>query len=113
MQGRIDVESQEGIGTRFIVRLPMAAAHAEGRIMVDRPKLLIVEDDPGLQAQLKWAYDDFEVIVVGDRESALAALRAHEPAVVTLDLGLPPIPMARPRALPRWTRSWRSSPIPR
>jgi two-component system, NtrC family, response regulator len=60
--------------------------------MVDRPKLLIVEDDPGLQAQLKWAYDDFEVIVVGDRESALAALRAHEPSVVTLDLGLPPDP---------------------
>lgn len=60
--------------------------------MADRPKLLIVEDDPGLQAQLKWAYDDFEVIVVGDRASALAALRAHEPAVVTLDLGLPPDP---------------------
>jgi len=56
------------------------------------PKLLIVEDDPGLQAQLKWAYEDFEVIVVGDRASALAALRAEEPAVVTLDLGLPPDP---------------------
>ncbi len=56
------------------------------------PKLLIVEDDPGLQAQLKWAYDDFDVIVVGDRASALAALRAEEPAVVTLDLGLPPDP---------------------
>jgi len=57
-----------------------------------RPKLLIVEDDPGLQAQLKWAYDDFEVIVAGDRASALTALRAEEPAVVTLDLGLPPDP---------------------
>jgi two-component system NtrC family response regulator len=56
------------------------------------PKLLIVEDDPGLQAQLKWAYEDFEVIVAGDRASALAALRAEEPAVVTLDLGLPPDP---------------------
>jgi two-component system NtrC family response regulator len=56
------------------------------------PKLLIVEDDPGLQAQLKWAYEDFEVIVVGDRASALAALRTEEPAVVTLDLGLPPDP---------------------
>ena len=56
------------------------------------PKLLIVEDDPGLQAQLKWAYDDFEVIVAGDRASALTALRAEEPAVVTLDLGLPPDP---------------------
>lgn len=56
------------------------------------PKLLVVEDDEGLQAQLKWAYDDFEVVVAGDRESAVAALRAEEPAVVTLDLGLPPDP---------------------
>jgi len=56
------------------------------------PKLLIVEDDEGLQAQLKWAYEDFDVTIVGDRESALAALRAEEPSVVTLDLGLPPDP---------------------
>ena len=55
-----------------------------------KPKLLIVEDDPGLQAQLKWAYPDFTVIIAGDRASALTALRAEEPAVVTLDLGLPP-----------------------
>ncbi|AZI37422.1 putative two-component response regulator [Caenibius tardaugens NBRC 16725] len=58
----------------------------------DKPKLLIVEDDQGLQAQLKWAYDDFEVIIAGDRAAALAALRAEEPVVVTLDLGLPPDP---------------------
>ncbi|WP_114522182.1 PEP-CTERM-box response regulator transcription factor [Altererythrobacter sp. ZODW24] len=57
-----------------------------------KPKLLIVEDDAGLQAQLKWAYEDFEVIIAGDRESALTALRSEEPAVVTLDLGLPPDP---------------------
>ncbi|MFC3099329.1 PEP-CTERM-box response regulator transcription factor [Altererythrobacter lauratis] len=57
-----------------------------------KPKLLIIEDDEGLQAQLKWAYDDFDVVIVGDRESAIAALRAEEPAVVTLDLGLPPDP---------------------
>ncbi len=57
-----------------------------------KPKLLIVEDDEGLQAQLKWAYDDFDVVIVGDRESAIAALRAEEPPVVTLDLGLPPDP---------------------
>ncbi len=54
------------------------------------PKLLIVEDDPGLQAQLKWAYPEFDVVIAGDRASALAALRADEPPVVTLDLGLPP-----------------------
>ena len=57
-----------------------------------KPKLLVVEDDPGLQAQLKWAYDDFEVVIAGDRASAIATLRADEPAVVTLDLGLPPDP---------------------
>jgi len=57
-----------------------------------KPKLLIIEDDPGLQAQLKWAYPDFSVIIAGDRASALAALRSEEPGVVTLDLGLPPDP---------------------
>jgi len=56
------------------------------------PKLLIIEDDEGLQAQLKWAYDDFDVVIVGDRAGAIAALRSEEPAVVTLDLGLPPDP---------------------
>lgn len=57
-----------------------------------KPVLLVIEDDPGLQAQLKWAYDDFEVVIAGDRDSALAALRADAPGVVTLDLGLPPDP---------------------
>jgi hypothetical protein len=36
-----------------------------------KPKLLIVEDDRGLQAQLKWAYDDFDVVIAGDRASAI------------------------------------------
>ena len=57
-----------------------------------KPTLLIVEDDAGLQAQLKWAWPDFNVVIAGDRSSALAALRADEPPVVTLDLGLPPDP---------------------
>lgn len=56
------------------------------------PKLLIVEDDAGLQAQLKWAYEDFEVFVAGDRAGAIALLRSEMPDVVTLDLGLPPDP---------------------
>ena len=60
--------------------------------MSEKPKLLIVEDDEGLQRQLRWAYEDYEVIVAGDRASAIDALRATEPAVVTLDLGLPPDP---------------------
>jgi two-component system, NtrC family, response regulator len=57
-----------------------------------KPKLLIVEDDEGLQRQLRWAYDDYEVLIAGDRASAIDLLRAEEPSVVTLDLGLPPDP---------------------
>ncbi len=52
--------------------------------------LLIVEDDPGLQSQLRWCFDGYEVFVAGTGEEALALLRRHEPRVVTLDLGLPP-----------------------
>jgi two-component system NtrC family response regulator len=51
-----------------------------------------VEDDPGLQSQLKWCFDGYEVQVAGDRESALALIRRTESPVVTLDLGLPPDP---------------------
>jgi len=57
-----------------------------------RPKLLIVEDDPGLQRQLRWSYDDYQLFIAGDREEALEILREEQPPVVTLDLGLPPDP---------------------
>jgi two-component system NtrC family response regulator len=57
-----------------------------------KPKLLIIEDDPGLQKQLRWSLDAYDVAVAGDREAALAQIRRHEPAVVTMDLGLPPDP---------------------
>jgi two-component system NtrC family response regulator len=57
-----------------------------------KPRLLIVEDDPGLQKQLKWCFDDYEVLVADNQAAALAALRRFEPPVVLQDLGLPPDP---------------------
>ncbi|HRP26070.1 MAG TPA: PEP-CTERM-box response regulator transcription factor [Thauera sp.] len=54
--------------------------------------LLIVEDDPALQKQMRWAFDACDTVVADDRESAINQLRKHEPAVVTMDLGLPPAP---------------------
>lgn len=54
--------------------------------------LLIVEDDPALQKQIRWAFDSYEALTAGDRESALALVRRHQPPVVTMDLGLPPDP---------------------
>jgi two-component system NtrC family response regulator len=53
-------------------------------------RILIVEDDPGLQKQLKWCFDGFEVLQATRREDALAAVRRFEPQVVLQDLGLPP-----------------------
>ncbi|WP_026377412.1 PEP-CTERM-box response regulator transcription factor [Aestuariibacter salexigens] len=55
-------------------------------------KLLVVDDDLGIQKQLKWSFTDYDVVFAQDRESAIAQLRRHEPKVVTLDLGLPPDP---------------------
>ena len=57
-----------------------------------KTKLLIIEDDPGLQRQLKWALDEFDVECAGTREEALAAARRLEPPIVLQDLGLPPDP---------------------
>ena len=53
-------------------------------------KLLVVEDDPGLQTQLRWCFENYDVLIVGDRETALAEMQKNKPPVVTLDLGLPP-----------------------
>jgi ActR/RegA family two-component response regulator len=53
-------------------------------------KLLIVEDDRGLQKQLKWCFDGYDVLIAEDRDSALGELRRHDPPVVLQDLGLPP-----------------------
>ena len=61
--------------------------------MTDKRKpLLVIEDDPALQKQMRWAFDAYEVLTANDRESAIAQLRRFEPAVITMDLGLPPKP---------------------
>ncbi|MFT6276333.1 MAG: two-component system NtrC family response regulator [Halioglobus sp.] len=54
--------------------------------------LLVVEDDKGVQGQLRWAFDGYEVLIADDREQAITQLRRMQPGVVLLDLGLPPDP---------------------
>lgn len=56
----------------------------------EKPKLLIVEDDSGLQSQLRWHFDQYEVVAANNREEAIAAVRLHEPPIILQDLGLPP-----------------------
>ena len=72
--------------------MPRSAGAARQPDGAERPVLLVVEDDLGLQRQLKWAYDGYEVVAAADREAALALFAEHRPDVVTLDLGLPPDP---------------------
>ncbi len=60
--------------------------------MANKKVLLVVEDDIGIQKQLKWSFDEYETIIVGDRLEAIEAMRRFSPQVVTLDLGLPPDP---------------------
>jgi len=61
--------------------------------MIDKPKLLVVEDDPSIATQMKWALaQDYEIFLAEDRASALEIFGKERPPVVTLDLGLPPNP---------------------
>src|SRR4051812_1374916 len=58
-----------------------------------KPRLLIVEDDEDIRAQMKWALAaDYDVTVAGERAEAIAAFTADRVAATLLDLGLPPRP---------------------
>jgi two-component system NtrC family response regulator len=61
--------------------------------MSNKEKLLVVEDDPEISRQLKWALaEDYEIHQAQDEPSVLKIMKSKQPAVVTLDLGLPPEP---------------------
>src|SRR6266508_4547598 len=60
---------------------------------MDKPALLVVEDDPEIREQMRWAFDDaYMVYLAGNRRDALALMKRERPALITLDLGLPPHP---------------------
>jgi two-component system NtrC family response regulator len=72
--------------------MPRTFQKSLGKTLLAENVLLIVEDDPGLRSQLRWSFHQYKLQTAEDRESAMAAVKKHEPAVVTLDLGLPPDP---------------------
>lgn len=58
-----------------------------------KSKLLIVEDSEEIRTQMKWALArDHELFLAENRQQALDVVKREQPAVVTLDLGLPPRP---------------------
>ena len=57
------------------------------------PTVLVVDDDEDIRTQMKWALaGDYEVVMAGDRASAVSAFTASRPMATLLDLGLPPRP---------------------
>ena len=56
-----------------------------------KPRILIVEDEPGIADTLQYALrtEGFEPVWCGTGEEALASARAEPPALVILDVGLP------------------------
>jgi two-component system NtrC family response regulator len=60
---------------------------------MERPKVLVVEDEEAIRSQMRWALaDDYEVLLAGERISALETVRTERPLLIVLDLGLPPSP---------------------
>jgi len=57
----------------------------------ERP-LLIVDDDPGLLRQLRWAFSDHKVYPASTRQEATDLVRKDPVPVAIVDLGLPPDP---------------------
>lgn len=54
-------------------------------------KLLIIDDNAEISKQLKWGLGkDYTILLAEDANNALLQFQKHQPAVVTLDLGLPP-----------------------
>jgi two-component system NtrC family response regulator len=52
--------------------------------------LLVIEDDAAALRQLRWTFEDCEVLTAKDRREAVQQAKARRPGVVLLDLGLPP-----------------------
>jgi two-component system NtrC family response regulator len=60
---------------------------------LSHPGLLIVEDDPEIREQMKWALmPTYQIFEAKDRASAVDIVRAERPLLVAMDLGLPPHP---------------------
>jgi two-component system, NtrC family, response regulator len=56
------------------------------------PALLIVEDDPGILGQYRWAFPGRTVLTASSRAQAMPIVEKRRPPVAIIDLGLPPDP---------------------
>ena len=77
--------------TNYVIPLEWTSSTKDRRLKNNKADtLLIVEDDIGLQTQLKWHFADYSVVIAANQKEAISAIRLHEPKVMIQDLGLPP-----------------------
>jgi two-component system NtrC family response regulator len=66
------------------------SAHTEEEDQQEGQRILLVEDDLGLQKQMRWALSPYVVDLAGSRMEAVEKVSEFAYRVVVLDLGLPP-----------------------
>src|SRR5262249_5383850 len=94
-RSRKHARSRDYFPRRVAVAVTMheASSDASEKPVAGKAKLLIVEDEESIRSQMRWALaPDYEVLLAEDRTSAIEVFARERPAVVTLDLGLPPRP---------------------
>ena len=119
LEGDISVESEEGVGTTFFVRLPWipaaedageartAGAYAKGMIQQfaspyedysqvdevednDRAKVLVIEDNADMRRHLRHILkDEYRVYLAGDGEEGLRKAVQFLPQVIVCDILMP------------------------
>ncbi len=70
-------------------------SRAAEKLLNEEPakRILLVEDDTGLQRQMQWALDPFKMVAAGTRNEAMRIFEeTGDMRIVILDLGLPPDP---------------------
>jgi two-component system NtrC family response regulator len=77
-----------------------------------KPKVMVVDDDEGIRTQLRYALqDEYVVTLAENRQQALSLLQEVQPAVVSLDLGLPPEPDGAEEGLKTLDEILRAAPL--